>query len=1002
MTKRYWTSPADRDAAPASPDAARGDEFGPEVAAAIQELRSRHHLDSPSCQHEGNQGEALDRLRLRLTELVPGLNRRSFLRLSGAAAVFSLAGCGPKHPDTAAPWSAQPEGTTLGTPQYFSSTLRDSGQSVAVMVKSYDGRPIKIEGNPDDPVGRGRCDTRTQAALLNLYDPDRLQHGPLHRQGQTLTNITWNDLDTAVSGALKAGKVALITPPVDSPSHQRLITALAKALPGRFEHAVLEAYPRQAEAQARQLAFGDAGLPIYHPAQADVLVAFGDFLGGPHQGLAEQVEFGDFRRLRRSGDATTLGQVIAFEPTFSQLGTCADLRQRVPAHLQVAVAWRLAEAVANGLGARIPAQAQQLVDASRTVINALHSPLAGADGSAVIAFAAERLISVHKSGRHSLVWAGGANLQGSDGGLALQLAVAWLNATLGNEGASVRTWPKGSGPLVDDGSAGALIDAAGRGEIQTLILWGVNPAYVWPEKAAALAKVATLVALTDRLDESAVLATYVVPALHDLESWGDAALRPGVYSVQQPCLPPLWDARAGEQSLIAFAAGAGATDFQGATACLPIPAVRSVVARTTLWQPEASGVQSWLEFVRETWQGQIRAEVGSLAGPMEFWNASLARGVVQAPLAESMLPTLQLDSQVAIAAPASPSGAVLILSASRTMRDGACLNNAWLQELPDPVSKICWDTYLAVSPIDAAHAGLASNDLAQLTVAGKALTVPVHVQEGQDPGTFELFLGWGRTQAGAVAELTATHGGFRINGFELSQARPLPLSLPAELAKGSGTYHLANTQGHDYREGRPVALDEVVGVAPESASEEGAAIWKAGTDGKPAGDVSTYGRQVAYTGHKWGMTVDMNTCIGCNACTVACTAENNVPTVGRDEVRKNRVMHWIRIHRYYTGTFDTSGDASEVRQVKQALASPCSMSRSSTSRCSASTATTRPASRCAQPTRPCTTTRASASRSTTAASALATAPTTARTRSAASTGTNTAPPAPARSARTRR
>ncbi len=909
MSKRYWMTASDLDAAPPAPEAKRSDEFAPDVARALAELRAAHGHHNLSCEPEGNRPGAIDALRAQLRELVPGLNRRSFLRLSGAAAVFSLAGCGPKHPDSVVPWSVQPEGSTLGNALHYSSTLRDSGAPVAVVVKCYDGRPIKIEGNPDHPLARGRCDTRTQAALLNLYDPDRLQHGPLKRDGDAVTTISWKDLDAAVAGALKEGKVGLITGPIDSPAHKRLIQALGAGLGGRFQHAVLEAYPRQAEAAARQAAYSDATLPAYLPEHAQALVSFGDFLGGPHAGLAEQVAFGDLRRLRRTSQGESLGQVFAFEPTLSQLGSCADVRARVPAHLLAAAAWIIAEDIARGLGTTLPSAAASLIAAGRAALTQALPELAGAPGKNALSFCSSRLLAVKSGGGRSLVWAGGANLQGADS-VALHLAVAWLNQALGNEGWTVVAPAKERAAWVDDGSAAALLDAAARGEVETLILWGANPAYVWPSKADGLSKVKTLVALADRLDESASLAHYIVPVLHGLESWGDAESRPGVFSLTQPCIAPLWDTRAAEESLMAFAAGAGVTAFQVDQA-MADPEWRSVIAKTTLWQAAANGVASWQGFVRALWSSDIRNFCGSAADEASFWTGALASGVVTVG-SGAPARTWSLPDATALSAPAAPSQFGLVLSASRTMRDGEALNNAWLQELPDPVSKICWDTYLAVSPVDAAKMGIERGDVVSLTVGSSSLEVPTHIQEGQDPGTLELFCGWGRTHAGAVADLAPEHDGFRINGFALSAERPFPAVLAATMAKSGRTYQLASPQNHDYMEGRPIALDEVASLRAAAAKPSEAPRWVEGTDGRPDGDVSATGKHVVYAGHRWGMTVDMNTCIGCNACTVACTAENNIPVVGRDEVRKNRVMHWIRIHRYFSGAFDPQGDRAAV------------------------------------------------------------------------------------------
>jgi len=914
MTKRYWTSAtAPASAAPtATVDAVRGDEFAPDVALAIAELRARHDLDSTSCQSAGNSAEELDRLRRTLSDLIPGINRRSFLRLTGAAAVFSLAACGPKHPDMVVPWSQQPEGSILGTPQYYSSVLRDGGLPTSVMVKTYDGRPIKLEGNPDDLHCDGRLDARGQAAILNLYDPDRLQDGPHQGDGHALSKISWQDLDTAIGEALKAGPIGLVTGPIDSPAQKQLLQALAQGFGDRFQHAVLEAYPRHAEARARSQLFGNATLPVYRVDRAAVLVSFGDFLGAPQQSMRELVDFGNFRRLRVGTSGSELGQVIVFEPTLSQLGTCSDLRVRVAPNQLATAAWAIAQGVAQSLGVAFPAAASAGSASQRDSLATSLRAVPGTDNLSPIDFAVGKLLAARSSGAHSLVWAGGSNLQGDDA-LALQLAVAYLNSILGNEGVSVVTPAPEHAPLVDDGSAATVIDKAGSGDIATLIVWGVNPAYLMPASVASLSKAKTLVVLSDRPDETAVLAHYVVPILHGLESWGDAELSPGYYAVQQPVIAPLWDARAAEESLMAWATAAGLSTFTADK--IPADATYvSVVTRRALWQAAANGVITWQQYVKGLWTTTQYTNSGSAADPATFWNAALAKGILNIPVnAVAIQPaagTLELP-----AAPAEAGGSMqLVITASRTMRDGECLNNAWLQELPDPVSKICWDNYLAVSPVDAARLGIATNTMVKLTVGTTVLSIPAHVQEGQHPGTLELFAGWGRTHAGAVALLSAENGGVSINAFTLS-ALPLPLALSASVSATGEAYVLASPQSHDFMEGRPVALDEVVGLRGRKSKESGP-TWVAGIDGAAGGGVSALRTHHIYPGHKWGMTIDLNTCIGCNACTVACTAENNVPVVGRDEVRKNRVMHWIRIHRYYSGSFDKTGDAMAVVSEK--------------------------------------------------------------------------------------
>jgi molybdopterin-containing oxidoreductase family iron-sulfur binding subunit len=237
------------------------------------------------------------------------------------------------------------------------------------------------------------------------------------------------------------------------------------------------------------------------------------------------------------------------------------------------------------------------------------------------------------------------------------------------------------------------------------------------------------------------------------------------------------------------------------------------------------------------------------------------------------------------------------------MGSGASLNNPWLQELPDPVSKVTWDGYCALSPADARRLGLADHAVVELAVDGAdPVRLPAHIQDGQHPGTVEVFLGWGRTAAGQVAAITAADG-FRANAFALAGNRRW--GVPVTVTATGASYRLATTQVHQRLKGRDLELDDVLELHRQDPGAERRhgrpAEWVAGTDGKPGGRLSLWRRHQTYPGHRWGMSIDLNACTGCNACVVACGAENNVPVVGRDEVLKNRDMHWIRIDRWWAG-----------------------------------------------------------------------------------------------------
>ncbi len=926
MTKRTWQSAAElatpatlapltADSATTSSELAARNEFGPAVALAIADLRARHGVDSVSCQPDGNTPAALDALRADLSAMLPGVNRRGFLRLTGAAAVFALAACNEKHPDTLVPYAQQPEGTVLGNAVWYSTVVRDSGRPTAVMAKTYEGRPIKLEGSPDCPVARGRADARTQAALVNLYDPDRLQNGPLAitAGGKDGSKLSWSDLDEKVGAALKTGGIGLLTGPIDGPASRRLIADLQQAFGERLQHAVYEPISRAIEVQARRIAVGNAAAsaPTYQVGKAAVLVTLGSDLLG-EGALADHVGFGDLRALKGDGANTWMGQVIAFEPTLSQVGACADVRVRVAFNRLPQVGWALAAAVAAKLGTPLP---NGIVSATALGLKPLKR-----DGHDVdpIAYAAEQLLAAKAAGRASLIYVSGA-AHASEASLPLHLAAAYLNAVLGNEGVTV-----GAGlttAITEGAGITALAAACARGEISTLIIRDADPVAGWPGFAAVLPKVKTVVVVGDRLTATARAAHFVAPTVHGLESWGDAEVAPGVFAVQQPTIQRLWDARCAEESLMAFAVASGAA---GATALAqpkgvqPAQPALSVVSRALLWQAAEHGVQSWSAYVKATWLAQVKPAAKVLAADTAFWNSALSVGViVTAPAAAHASDSAAIVAATALPAlPATDSGYQLVLSRSRTIGDGTWLNNAWLNELPDPVSKITWENYLAVSPADAETNGWKDGEVVTLAVNGKQVALPIHTQDGQHPGTLETFLGWGRADAGAVARL-CIEDGYSVDAYQLVDSALVgSAGLIATVTRTGATHELANVQGHNYMEGRKIALDvRFDAAAGKEVAEPAEHVgWVKGTDGKPAGRLNVWGSSHAYPGHRWGMTVDLNSCTGCNACITACTAENNVPVVGRDEVRKNREMHWIRIDRYFTGS-----DRLDVEVVNQPL-----------------------------------------------------------------------------------
>ncbi len=886
--KKIWSDPSDLTQAPAR------DEFAPEVAAAIADLRARGGVQSPDCP------EHADAQREQLHFAMPGVNRRGFLQLTGAAAVLAVvSGCNDPHPDTLVPFAQQPDGTTLGEGVWYSTVIRVNGQARPIMAKTYDGRPIKLDGNPDHPLVHGRSDARTQAALLDLYDPDRggidpvqpkvFNDGPKRQVDGAFAATTWADLDKAVGEKLKSGRVLLVTGPVDGPARLAQIALLQQAFGERFRHVAYHPWAQDSAVTARDMVLGERSAPRWQLGNVRVLVSFGSDLLADAD-TATQAAYGAFRR----GTDGEPGQVICVEPTLSQLGTCADVRIRAGMDSLAWIAWAVANEVAAATGGELPPDVAAALPAAIAPIAAAMRKVRTATGEVhAITYIAERLIAARKANGIGLAYAGGAVHSGPES-LDLHLAVTWLNRLLGAEGVAVVGTPPNAGRAV-------LAEALAGSWDAVIVAGGANPAFDLPGASAALAKVPLLVSLNPSRDETTALAQWHAPGLHDLESWGDAASSPNTVELQQPVVQPLWDSRAAEESLAAFvlAAGLDVPALRTARAAVPAQAAVSVVSRKQLWGAAERGILPWRSFVQQVWTGEVQAAAATAAAGDAFWRAALSRGFVGVP--RRSMPANRTSTAIPAPTAAAPVPLMLVCSGARTVGDGSQLNNAWLQETPDPVSKVCWDGWAAFSPADAKAAGIASNDVVALSVGADTVRLPALVQDGQHPGTVEVFLGWGRSAGGLVAQATAVDG-HRANAYQLAGGRRWGAAVT--VAKTGQRYELAQTQHHHRLAGEQVAIDDVLELhrADPGAARRNhrAHAWENGTDGKPGGRLSIWRSHQTYPGHRWGMAIDLDLCTGCNACMVACSAENNVPVVGRDEVRKNREMHWMRIDRYFS------------------------------------------------------------------------------------------------------
>jgi len=778
-----------------------------------------------------------------------GLTRRDFLKMLGAGfAALAASGCKMRPPkETIVPYADQPEVAPPGVARWYASTCGGCHSACGVLVKSRDGRPIKMEGNPDHPLSRGGLCARGQATVLDLYDSERLKH-PLAGAAPA----SWPEVDAAVlAGLARAGRegraIRIVSHTVVSPTLQAAVAGLLGRFPGAG-HVVYDSLPAAAIIEAHRRTHGRPVLPHYLFGRARAIVSFdADFLGT----WVSPVEFTKaWAANRRPEDIMSWHAQL--EARMSVTGANADLRVPLRPSQEYAAAVALGRLVARGSawrGAWPAAPAQAPVSA------------------AALRQTAEMLLGVRGRG---LVISGSADP-------AVQAVVNWINEMLGNYGQTLDiTRPS----LQLQGQAGAmdrLIAELESGSVGALIVLEPNPAQDHARAgdfAAAMGKAGLSVALSQRRDETAALAKFVGATPHALESWGDAEPVAGVVSLTQPLLAPLFDSRPAIESLLAWSG-----------------------------RPEPA-----FDFIQRRWRTRVFPRQKDFRGFTAFWDEALRRGAVS--IGATARPSASFDAGplpgLKPLRRAKPGALELVAYAGVALADGSQANNPWLQELPDPVTKVSWGNYACLSTTDAAGLGVAEGRMVRISAGARTLDLPAYVQPGQADGVIAIALGYGRKAAGPVAANFPTVKFLPIEEDPAGggDAYPLCTADTVSVTPLSATVQLAKTQIYDSQEVpftgekrralRETTLQDYAKEAlPSSTTEEEAAgngLW-------PHHD---------YKGRKWGMAINLTACSGCSACVVACQAENNIPVVGKAEVRKAREMHWLRIDRYISRTPEAS------------------------------------------------------------------------------------------------
>jgi molybdopterin-containing oxidoreductase family iron-sulfur binding subunit len=807
--------------------------------------------------------------------------------MGASLALAGLSACVTERPrEEIVPYVRAPERLVPGKPLFFATAMPLGGFATGLLVENHLGRPTKVEGNPQHPASLGATDGFAQASVLTLYDPDR---------SQTLTYLgdiqSWDAFINAMREALAAQRslqgagLRILTETVTSPTLASQLRALLREFPKARWHQY-EPVGRDNTRAGADLAFGEPVHTVYNLANAAVILALdADFLTCAAGSVRYAHDFAANRRV--TAGKSSMNRLYVVETTPSVTAAAADHRLPLRAsHIEA-----LARTLAAALGVEgVQRPEGEGVAVPQNWIEAVVKDLQQHKGSSLVMVGEPQPPIVHA------------------------LAHA-MNDILGNVGATVvHTDPVEANPVSHLASLRELVADMAAGQVELLVILGGNPVYTAPvdlQFAEHLAKVALRVHLSLYDDETSALCQWHVPEAHYLESWGDARAYDGSVSIIQPLIAPLYEGKSAYETLAVL-----------------------------LSQPTRSAY----EIVRAYWQEQYASGALAAAAPNFelFWRAALHDGLIagtalparrvalktdwaatssernrQKPQSSSETQRLALSTQHSSSQPLE-----LVFLPDPTVYDGRFANNGWLQELPKPLTKLTWDNAAFMSPATAQRLGLSTApawrggehgainaDVVKLEYGGQAIHAPVWLVPGHADDCVTVHLGYGRTRAGSVG----TERGF--NAYALRTSEALWFGPGLTVQKTNKQYPLACTQFHHRLEGREIVRAATLAAyhqRPDFAREHG----ESRTTLYPAW---------AHPGYAWGMAIDLTACIGCNACVIACQAENNIPVVGKTEVLHGREMHWLRIDAYHAGQSENPDVYHQPMLCQQCETAPCEL-----------------------------------------------------------------------------
>lgn len=773
-------------------------------------------------------------------------NRRDFLKFLGfSVTAATLAAC-ETPVNRSIPYLNKPEEITPGIANYYASTYWDGNDFASVLVKTREGRPIKVDGNDLCPITKGGSNARVQASVLSLYDSERLK-GPKANGADT----SWDKLDESIIAQLNeiaasGGNIRILSGTVISPSLKKAVSEFISKYP-TAKHIAYDAVSYSGMLEANEASFGKRMIPTYDFSKADMVVGFNcDFLANWLSPIEHARQYAEKRKL--DPEKKKMSRHVQVESILTVTGSNADERFTLkPSQIGSALVHLYNKLTGSSLAAK-----------------------SLGDKDARIAKLANEL-SNHK-GKALVVC--GSNDKNT------QIIVNAINAYLGSYGATINTSVEDFTRQAIDSAVIDFVKEVETGAVQALFVLNSNPVYTLAngEKFKdALSKIKLTVSLNERNDETASAFKFHAPDHHYLESWTDAQPRTGFYTLGQPTIAPLFNTRNAIESFTKWAGNTvDAYDY-----------IRSN------WENQLTGLSAFGGFDKALHDGAYIAESFNASGS----DANIA---VDFSAAAS-----SINEYAGKAA-----GTELVIYQKTGMGIGNQSNNPWLQEFPDPISKVTWDNYLIMNPSEAKAQGFniimgqeEKADVVEVSVNGATLKLPVIAQPGVPAGVVGVALGYGRTNAGKTANGIGANA-FLAVAFANGNFR---YDIAGANVSGSvGKYHIASTQTHHTMMGRAIVKNATLEEYKQNSKAGNEDILLAtnlktiGQDGKATPKELSLWREFENKNHFWNLSIDLNACIGCGACVIGCNAENNVPVVGKDEVRRSREMHWMRIDRYYT------------------------------------------------------------------------------------------------------